>query len=148
MTLHSDAFLTRLADVEFARWLRELAVRVPKRTLPGNKERLDALADHLHDKVCHQLCSFDEYLSAADKAVQAENPYGETMNADDKKKIAEEVAKRSSTWFGELMNRRADKGGKLVLWWRRTFGKISPDAISDAALDVTARVIDRKGKRK
>lgn len=38
-----------------------------------------------------------------------------------------------ATWFKRLMDRRAAKGGKLVLWWRRTFGELSPDELETMA---------------
>jgi hypothetical protein len=150
MTPHSDTFQTRLADVEFARWLRELAVRVPRKTLPANRERLDTLADHLHHKVCIDCVSFEEYVRAANAAVQAENPYGETMTDDDKKKIAEEVTKRGATWFSRMMDRFAANPltkAALVRRFRKwNGGKLSVEEIEKLA-DVGVKVAD-KVKRK
>jgi hypothetical protein len=41
----------------------------------------------------------------------------------------DDLVKVGATWFSRLMDRRAAKGGKLVLWWRRTFGRITPEQL-------------------
>lgn len=38
-----------------------------------------------------------------------------------------------ANWIKRILDRRAAKGGKLVLWWRRTFGELSPDELETMA---------------
>jgi hypothetical protein len=56
------------------------------------------------------------------------------------KRIAPKVAKAVVRGpLKRLMDRRAAKGGRLVLWWRRTFGELELDGnMVDAALAFAA----------
>jgi hypothetical protein len=57
-----------------------------------------------------------------------------------------DAVKEGSTWFSRLMDRRAAKGGKLVLWWRERFGKLTPEQLErivDETIDAA-----KKARRK
>jgi hypothetical protein len=57
----------------------------------------------------------------------------------------DELVKTGASWFSRLMDRRASKGGKLVLWWRRTFGRITPEQLENIVDE--ADTVRRKLKR-
>lgn len=44
--------------------------------------------------------------------------------------------------FKRLMDRRAAKGGKLVLWWRRTFGELDLERLAHDLDDGTRAAIE------
>jgi hypothetical protein len=51
--------------------------------------------------------------------------------------------------FKRLMDRRAAKGGKLVLWWRRNFGEIDGDKAADSMEDMARKYVEElEGKRR
>lgn len=45
-----------------------------------------------------------------------------------------------------IADRRAAKGGKLVLWWRRTFGEIDADKAGDSLEEFAKDYWDKRGK--
>lgn len=57
-----------------------------------------------------------------------------------------DAAKTGASWFSRLMDRRAAKGGKLVLWWRERFGKLTPEQIEKLTLETIEAA--KKAKRK
>jgi hypothetical protein len=60
-------------------------------------------------------------------------------------KVLSKVAgKLAGTAFGRLMDRRAAKGGKVVLWWRRVFGRVGDDVVGEFTEDVTHKYLDEK----
>lgn len=47
-----------------------------------------------------------------------------------------------------ILDRRAAKGGKLVLWWRRTFGEIDAGKAGDSMEELARKYVDEiEGKR-
>lgn len=44
--------------------------------------------------------------------------------------------------FKRLMDRRAAKGGRLVLWWRRTFGEIDGDKAGDSVEEMARKYVE------
>jgi len=41
-----------------------------------------------------------------------------------------------------LLDRRAAKGGKLVLWWRRTFGEVDSDQAGDSMQEMARKYVE------
>jgi hypothetical protein len=66
-----------------------------------------------------------------------------------KRIIPKVIGKVAGPLFKRIMDRRAAKGGKLVLWWRRTFGEIGAEQVGETSQQYAERFLDEiQGKRK